>query len=125
MWRRGVVVLSAEPSAAAFVNDILAEMVPTERRTIRVHCGRTCIAAVGPPGRRRLLLVDGEPPDLSAGVLIESVKMSDPQLPIVFVRRGWDRPPLIHNGVRVLPGPFVSRPVQALIIELLASAGRR
>lgn len=115
-----MVVLSEEGFAAAFVDDVLAEMAPAERRSIRVRRARTCIAAVGAPVWRRLLIIDGEPSDLSAGVLIESIKMSDPQLPIVLVRHGWNRPPVVHNGVHVRPGPFVGRPMQELIIELLA-----
>jgi hypothetical protein len=119
MRRRGVLVLSADSLAATFVDDVLAEMLSRERRSIKMRRARTCIAAVGAPVRRRLLIVDGEPPDLSASVVIEAVKLSDPQLPIVLVRHDWSQPPLVHNGVRVCPGPFVSRCVQKNIIELL------
>jgi hypothetical protein len=121
MIRAGIVVLSTASSTGAFVDDILAEMEPAERRSIAVGCARTCIAAVEAAVRRRLLIVDGEPPDLTASALIEAVKTTDPRLPIVLVRHGWDRAPIVHNGVHVRPGPFVCRPTHALLLELLAS----
>jgi hypothetical protein len=103
-----------------FVDDLLAEMDPGERRCVKVGRGRCCLAAVGASVRRRLLIIDGDPPDLSAGVLIEMVQMTDPQLPIVLVRNRRDGAPLIHNGVRMCSGPFVSRQTQLMIIESLA-----
>jgi hypothetical protein len=68
-----------------------------------------------------MLVVDGEPQDRPASVLIEAVKVSDPGLPIVFVRHGWDRSPTLQNGVHVYPGPLVGRPVQQLLLQLLAA----
>jgi hypothetical protein len=120
-----VLVVSADRVAAAFVEDILAEMAPKERRCIQLRRGRTCVAAVGTPVWRRLLIIDGEPSDLSAGVLIELVRIRDPTLPIVLVRHGWKGPAVIHDGVHVHPGPIMSRPIHELLIGLLAGDGRQ
>jgi hypothetical protein len=119
MKRRGVVVLSNDRSACAFVDDILAEMAPAERPSIRVQTAEACLAEIGPRPNRTLLVVDGEPPDRSASVLLESMKVNDPQLPILFVRHDWDRPPVVYNGVCVCRGPLVARTAHALIIAFL------
>jgi hypothetical protein len=123
MMRRGVVILSADPFARAFVDDILAEMLSRERKSIKLRRAHTCIAALGAPVRRRLLIIDGAPPDLGAGALVEKAKEIDPQLPIMLVRHDWNRPPFVQNGVRVCSGPFVSRSVQRIILDLLGSGG--
>lgn len=119
MTRMGVVVLSSDPSSTAFVDDILAEMEPVDRRSIAVDRARTCIAVVGVAQRRRILVIDGEPPDLTASALIDAVRTIDPQLPIVLVRYGWNRAPISHNGVHVRPDPFVTRAMHERLIELL------
>jgi hypothetical protein len=79
------------------------------------------MAVVGASLRRRLLIIDGEPHDMAASALVEAVKMTDPGLPIVLVRYGWDAPPTVHNGVHVCPGPFVCGPMQQLLLQKLAA----
>lgn len=122
MTRAGVIVLTSDSSTTAFVDDILAEMEVVDRRSIAVDYGRTCITVVGGALRRRLLVIDGEPPDLTASVLIDAVRTIDPQLPIVLVRHGWNRAPIAQNGVYVRPDPFVSRAMQELLIEILRAS---
>jgi hypothetical protein len=114
-----VVVLSLDSSSVAFVDDILAEMEPVDRRSIAVDCARTCIAVVGAALQRRLLVIDGEPPDLTASALIDAVQTIDPELPIVLVRPGWNRAPVSHHGVHVYPGPFATRALHARLLEVL------
>ena len=122
MARTDVVVLSSDWLVAAFVDDILAEIEPVDRCCIAVDCARTCIAVVGAAQRRRLLVIDGDPPDLTASALIDAVRTTDPSLPIVLVRHGWNRTPTSQNGVHVRPDPFVTRPMQMLLIELLRAS---
>lgn len=119
MIRKGVVVLSSDSSATAFVDDILAEMEVVDRRSIAVDCARTCIVAVGGALRRRLLVIDGEPPDLTASALIDAVRTIDARLPIVLVRHDWNRAPISQNGVHVRPHPFVTRAMHERLIEVL------
>lgn len=104
----------------AFVDDILAEMEPSDRHCVQLRRARTCIAIVGVSRRRRLLVIDGEPPDLRASALIDAVRMTDPTLPIVLVRYGWERQPVVQNGVHVRPAPLVCRPIHELLIALLS-----
>jgi hypothetical protein len=113
------VVLSGDLAPASFVDDILAEMVPTEPRTTKLRSAQTCLAAIIAPVWFRLLIIDSEPPDMTSGVLIESVKMSDPGLPILLVRQGWDQPPVVQGHVSVFSGPFIRREIQETIINLL------
>ncbi|MGZ3442921.1 MAG: hypothetical protein ACXVDD_25545 [Polyangia bacterium] len=114
-------MLSANPSTVAFVDDILAEMEPSDRRCVQLRRARTCIAVVGMSRRRRLLMIDGEPPDLTSSALIDAVQMTDPTLPIVLVRYGWERQPVVQDGVHVQPAPLVCRPIHELLIALLAA----
>jgi hypothetical protein len=122
MNRSGVVVLSSDSSAPAFVDDILAEMEVVDRRSIVVDCARTCIAIVGGSQRRRLLVIDGEPPDLTASALVDAARTVDPRLPIVLVRYDWNRSPASANGVHVYPDPFATRAMQERLIELLVAS---
>jgi hypothetical protein len=122
MNRSGVVVLSLDSSVTAFVDDILAEMEAVDRRSVAVDDARTCLAIVGGARRRRLLVINGEPLGLTASALIDAVRTIDPGLPIVLVRRDWNRSPVHQNGVYVRPGPFVTRGMHALLIELLEAS---
>jgi hypothetical protein len=124
MRRASVVVLSDTLLAVALVNDLLEEMRPDER-AVGVDSARTCIATLSCPVRRRMLIIDGAPPDLGAGPLIEAIRLVDPAIPIVFIRHGWEGPPTVHNAVYVQPGPLVSSTNVLLLERLLGTSVMR
>jgi hypothetical protein len=108
MSRAGVVLLSADPRAKAFVDDALNEMVPHERGAICVATARDCLAVLSVPVPRRLLIIDGAPPDLGPGSLVEAAQIVDPGLPILFVRSAPGGLARMRRRVRIQPGPLVS-----------------
>ncbi len=122
MARRGVVLLSEDSGAKAFVDDFLDEVAPEEGEAICVCSARTCIATLSLPVQRRLLIIDGAPSDLGAGALIEAVQLVDPGLPILFVRYGWGGPAVDNGPVCIHPGPLVSSSCAAALVSLLRSA---
>jgi hypothetical protein len=118
MGRSGVVVLSADCGAKAVLDDLLEDVVVDDSGVLLVCHARTCIAVMNSSLRRRLLVVDGAPDDLSAGGLIEAVHMTDPELPIVLVLDGASGPK-VHNRVRIVPGPLVSIAATTAILQAL------
>jgi hypothetical protein len=124
MARRGVVLLSADGGAGAFVDDFLEEVAPGERRAVRVATARTCVAAVSLPVRRRLLIIDGVPPDCSIGCLVEAVQLADPELPILVVRYGWTGGPVVRGRVCIHPGPLVSSGCAAALLGAMIRSVR-
>jgi len=122
MARRGVVVLSADSGAKPFVDDFLEEVAPEEGEAICVCSAYTCLATIGLPVQRRLLVIDGTPLEFGGGALIEAVQLIDPGLPILFVRYDWSGPAVDHGSVCIHPGPLVSSRCAAALVSLLRSA---
>jgi hypothetical protein len=121
--RVGVVLLAADSRAKPFVDDVLDEVAPEDAKAIAVNCGRTCLAALALPISRRLLIVDGAPPDVGVGALVEAVKLVDPELPILVIRHDWSGPARQFGRVRVQPGPLISS-AGALAMERLLDASQ-
>ncbi len=119
MARRGVVLLSLDGGTKAFVDDFLDEVAPEEGQAICVHSARICVAALNLPVHRRLLVIDGAPPDSGAGSLIEAVQLIDPALPILLVRYGWSGAPIVRGNVLIHPGPLVSSGCAAALASLM------
>ncbi len=119
MTRFGVILLSADSAAAAFVDGLLDEIGQRGTPVVVVDCARSCAAAASGSRRRRLLVLDGIPKDLGAGAVIEAVRLVDPALPIVLVREGWQGPPIVRAGTVVLPGPLVSQTAALVLRDLL------
>jgi len=120
MRRQGVVLLSPHPTFASFLQHLVEEHAREERRLLEVSTGRDCVAVVNGSRRRRLLVVDGEPPDVSASHLIKAIRTVDPRLPIVLVRLPRGDKPVVRQGNNVhvvARGPGV--PVESLIADLL------
>jgi hypothetical protein len=122
MRRRGVVLVSEDSGAAAFVQDIVEQHAPEESSAIELGSGKKCIAVVNGSRRRRLVIIDGEPSDLSAGALIEGIRLVDSMIRILLVRTDRDRgsvSPSAMGGVHVVAGPFVSLAVERCLVDLL------
>lgn len=117
--RRGVVLLSTDAAATAFIDAVVEDLVPAEGRTMSLSSGRTCIAVLGGAERRRILVVDGNPPDLSLGRLLEAVRMLDPELPIVLVRPTSENPLCPGFGAHVVHAPLIRLAIEQLLVELL------
>lgn len=117
--RRGVVLLSTDAAAAAFIDAVIEDLAPAEGRAMVLSSGRTCIAVLGGAERRRLLVVDGNPPDLSLGRLLEAVRMLDPELPIVLVRPTSENPLCPGFGAHVVHAPIIRLAIEQLLVELL------
>jgi hypothetical protein len=117
--RRGVVLLSTDAAAAAFIDAVIEDLAPVEGRTMMLTAGRTCIAVLGGAERRRLLVVDGNPPDLSLGRLLEAVRMLDPELPLVLVRPTSETPLCPGFGAHVVHAPLIRLTIEQLLAELL------
>jgi hypothetical protein len=115
-------LLAAASGPKAFVDHVLDEVAPSEGACIAVGSGRTCLAALGVPLRRRLLIVDGAPPDIGAGALIESARAIDRELAILLVRDGWPGPPRTIDGVHIQPGPLISPAGAEALRQLLAAS---
>lgn len=119
LLRRGVVLLSTDAGAAAFIDAVIEDLAPAEGGTMTLSSGRTCIAVVGGAERRRLLVVDGNPPDLSLGRLLEAVRMLDPELPIVLVRPTSENPLCPGFGAHVVHAPLIRLAIEQLLVTLL------
>jgi hypothetical protein len=122
--RRGVVLVSGDSSAAAFLADLVEEHAPGDGHPLELTRGATSVAAVGRSRRCRLIVIDGEPPDISAGALIEAIRVADPTIPILLIRYSPNRSrgakaPL--NGVHVEEGPFVRCGIEGRLVSLLRS----
>jgi hypothetical protein len=116
-----VVVLGSDSSAKAFIDDCLDELAPEECEAIAIDNARTCVALLGIPVPRRLLIVDGAPPDMGAASLYEAVRLIDRELPILLVRYRWEGPAWEGDRVYVRPGPLVSRVGLCEVARLLAT----
>ena len=114
-----MVLVAADSAAKAFVDDVLDELGLEDGQSIAVCCGKTCLSLLGTPEPRRLLILDGAPPDLGVGSLVETVRMLDRTLPILIIRYGWAGPPQERDGVRIEPGPLVSRTGAEILQRLL------
>jgi hypothetical protein len=123
MRRAGVIVLSLDSAAKAFVDDVLDDVAPAEGESIGVSCARTCLAVLGLPVRRRMLVIDGAPPDLTVNALLEAVRVVDSELPVLLIRYEFAGPPRTHGRVLIVPGPLVSCAGATALERLLAMGG--
>jgi hypothetical protein len=124
MGRRGVIVLSSDCAAKAFVDELLEDTPTDERDALLVTDARTCIAVLACSLRRRLLIVDGTPQPLSAGALVEAVRLIDRELPILLVRHDWHGQAITHDGIRIVPGPLISDATVAAISVFVSASVR-
>jgi len=120
----GVLLLASDAWPKAFVDAVLDELGGDEGGSIVVGSGRTCLAALGMPVRRRALVVDDAPRDIAVGSLVEAARMIDPELPVLLVRYGWLGPPCEVDGVHIRPGPLVSQAGAEALKELLGTVMR-
>jgi hypothetical protein len=119
VMRRGIVLLSTDAAAAVFIDAVVEDLVPSERKTMTLSSARTCIAVLGGAQRRRMLVVDGNPTDLSLGRLLEAVRMLDPELPIVLVRPTSEHPLSPGFGAHVVHAPLIRLAIEQLLAALL------
>lgn len=107
--RQGIVLVSGDSTAATFLNGLLEDHFPGGLGSlIEVDRGRTCLAAVGGSRQRRLVIIDGEPPDISAGALLDAIRLADPDVPIVLVQSPTNETTVLDGIVKVYPQPFAS-----------------
>jgi len=117
-----VVLVSGDSAARAFLVDVLDEHFPEEGPPLELTSGVTSAAVVGGSRRCRLVVIDGEPPDISASALIEAIRVADRMIPVLLIRyspdRGMDaKPPL--EGVCIERGPLVRSGIEERLVSLL------
>ena len=117
--RQGVVLCSTDSTAAAFVRDLVeyvraAPLLWTER-------GRTCVAVASGTRRRRLVIIDGDPPDQSMGTLIEAIRLVDTDVPIVLVGAQAGVGSKLGRVV-ACTGPLVRSTTEQILLVVLAES---
>lgn len=119
MNRHGCVAVSSDSSTIAILQQVLLEHDPQE--TIERCCGGTCIATCTGSQRRRLVVLDGEPPDVSASRVIEAVRVVDSVIPIVFIRHDRDGE-RSFDGVHVIGRLDGREALKQLLVQLVVSS---
>ncbi len=119
MKRHGCVVVSSDSSIVEILQSTLLEHDPSE--TIERCGGGTCIASCTGSRRRRLIVVDGEPHDVSASRVIEAVRVVDSVIPIVFIRHDRDGASSF-DGVHVIGRSDGREALKQLLVQLVVSS---
>jgi hypothetical protein len=125
--RHGVILISEDTASTAFVADLIEQSTPEAGCVITLSDGKVCLAVVAGTRRRRLVLIDGQPPAVAVGILVEAIRITDSQVPIVFVRYPCAPPPEKRStggNVYVISGPLASDRVEQLVVALLRDPHR-
>lgn len=113
VMRQGIVVVSSDPTIVGLVATISRSPGFAIASSTAVKCVALCNGSL----RRQLLILDDARSEISVSRIIESVRLVDPDLPIVVVRR--DRTEATTNhGVHVVG----ERALESVLAKLLVEA---
>ena len=122
MTRSGVVIVSSDEAATNFLQTVLEGHARTDAPAVVYAEGKSCLASLAGSQRRRLVVVDGKPPDVSVANLVETIRVVDPHIPIVLVR------PLESSsegaadacvGIYIINGPLAGTSAECTLVDAL------